>query len=71
MGRKRKAKYTSDMPKRLYSFFASYQDTGVPSFDKFARSIGLTLEDIYAFRKRKEFDRAYRGNLSFFPALWS
>ena len=60
MGRKKKTKYSPEMPKRLYSFFVSYQDVGAPSFDKFARSIGLTLEDINAFRKKKEFERAYR-----------
>ncbi len=60
MGRKKKTKYNPEMPKRLYSFFVSYQDVGAPSFDKFARSVGLTLEDINTFRKKKEFERAYR-----------
>ena len=32
----------------------------MPSFSKFARSIGVTCQDIETFRKYKEFDRAYR-----------
>ena len=53
-------KYSADMPRKLYSFFTTYTDTpGVPSFSKFARSIGATLADIEQFRKHKEFDRAY------------
>ena len=58
---RRKVKYTSELPRLLYTFFVSYNDTvGAPSFEKFARSIGATLEDIERFRKNKEFDRAYR-----------
>ena len=60
MGRKKKAKYTSDLPHRMYTFFTSYSDTGAPSFDKFARSVGLTLEDIAKFRSKREFERAWR-----------
>ncbi len=58
---KRKAKYKKDLPKSLYTFFITYNDpTGPPSFSKFAKSIGVTLEDIEEFRKKREFDRAYR-----------
>ncbi len=58
---KRKAKYTREMPKLLYTFFISKSDGGtLPSFSKFARSIGVTLADIEAFRKNSEFERAYR-----------
>ena len=53
-------KYRKDFPHRLYVFFTSYTDAGAPSFSKFARSIGVTLEDVEAFREHKEFDRAYR-----------
>ena len=49
------------MPRLLYTFFISYSDSsGAPSFEKFARSIGSTLDEIEAFRKNREFDRAYR-----------
>ena len=58
---KRKIKYSSDMPRLLYTFFISHNDTAsAPSFEKFARSIGATLADIEKFRERREFDRAWR-----------
>lgn len=57
---KRKIKYTDELPRQLYTFFISQSADGAPSFDKFARSIGATLEEIELFRKHKEFDRAYR-----------
>ena len=53
-------KYTSDLPRKIYSFFIAYSDTAtVPSFSKFARSIGATVKDIQLFRKYPEFERAY------------
>ena len=57
---KKKIKYTGVLPRQLYTFFISYSDQGAPSFDKFARSIGATLEEITEFRKHGEFERAYR-----------
>ena len=57
---KRKTKYTSDLPRQLYTFFISQSGDGAPSFEKFARSIGATLDDIESFREHKEFNRAYR-----------
>ena len=58
---KRKIKYTKDMPRLLYTYFTGYtSQTGAPSFSKFARSIGATLEDVERFRKNEEFERAYR-----------
>ena len=64
-GRKMKkgkgAKYTADLPRRLYSFFNGYSETvGAPSFSKFARSIGATVRDIEEFRRHAEFERAYQ-----------
>ena len=57
---KKDRKYKKDYPHRLYIFFATYSESvGAPSFDKFARSIGLTLEDVETFREHKEFNRAY------------
>lgn len=58
---KKERKYKSDFPHRLYIYFTSYTESvGAPSFSKFARSIGVTTEDIEAFRARKEFERAYK-----------
>ncbi len=58
---KRKIKYSSDMPRLLYTFFITHSDTAsAPSFEKFARSIGATLAEIQGFRERGEFDRAWR-----------
>ena len=58
--KKKKLRYTKDLPRRMYSFFLGYSDTGAPSFSKFARSIGATLEELNEMRKREEFDRAWR-----------
>ena len=58
---KRKNKYTADMPRKLYSYFHSYSEaTSAPSFTKFARSIGITLDELRSFRIHKNFERAYR-----------
>lgn len=53
-------KYSRDLPRRMYSYFITYSDVGAPSFAKFARSAGITTDDIEEYRKRREFDRAYR-----------
>lgn len=58
--RRKKIKYTSTLPQRMYAFFRSYDGAGAPSFLKFAVSIGATVEDIGEFRRHKEFDRAYK-----------
>ena len=57
---KRKIKYERDMPRRLYTFFSHYSDTGAPSIAKFAVSIGATVAEVESFRKHVEFERAYR-----------
>lgn len=57
---KRKIKYSGSMPRLLYTYFISYSEPGAPSFLKFARSIGATLEDVQSFRAHSEFERAYR-----------
>ncbi len=45
----------------MYTYFLNYEgSSGAPSFSKFARAIGITLEDLCAFREHDEFDRAYR-----------
>ena len=57
---KPRIKYTSDLAGRMYYFFLRYEDRGAPSFQKFARSVGMTTEDLESFRKHKRFERAYR-----------
>ena len=52
--------YSTKFPREMYLFFSSYSGEGLPSFRKFAQSIGLTLGEITEFRKHREFDRAYR-----------
>ena len=56
----KKAKYRSDLPHLMYTYFIGFSDTGAPSFDKFARTRGLTMEDLIGFKKYREFDRAFR-----------
>ena len=58
--KKNHSKYTNDLPRRLYTFFLSFDGVGAPSFSKFARSIGATLSDIERFRRHSEFERAYQ-----------
>lgn len=58
--KKKAVKYSPDLPGRMYLYFISYEDRGAPSFLKFARSVGITTEDIERFRSHKSFDRAYR-----------
>ncbi len=54
-------KYTKDLSKRMYVYFAGYDEPlGVPSFGKFARSIGATLEELSSYRRVEKFDRAWR-----------
>lgn len=56
---KKKPKYTTDLPRRIYTYFAAYSGQGAPSLSKFAREVGITVEDIRRFRERhREFDRA-------------
>lgn len=53
------AKYKKDLPRRMYTYFVSYDGAGVPSFSKFARSIGVTLHDLTLMRAHPKFDEAY------------
>lgn len=58
---KQRSPYRKDYPHRLYVFFSSYQDErSAPSFQKFARSIGVTVSDIECYRRHGEFERAYQ-----------
>ena len=58
--KKNHSRYTSDLPRKMYTFFLKFDSPGVPSFSKFARSINATLSDIERYREHGEFDRAYR-----------
>ncbi len=58
---RKRAKYKSELPRRMYSYFSGYGEAvGAPSFTKFARSIGVTTEELALFRKHREFDAAWR-----------
>ena len=57
----KKTEYSDELPRRLYTFFTTYESgAGAPSFSKFARSIGITLEELRSFREHSDFDRAWR-----------
>ena len=59
--KKRKAKYTKQMPRAMYCYFRGFEDSGgIPGFRKFAESVGATLADIESWRVHEEFERAYR-----------
>ena len=56
-----KKKYEKELPRQMYTYFISAAaEFSAPSFSKFARSIGVTLEALEEYRKHKEFDRAWR-----------
>ena len=45
----------------MYKYFYSFSDAaGAPSFVKFAMLHGITVEELISYRKKREFDRAYR-----------
>lgn len=57
----RKQGYERDLPRRLYTFFAGYDDEkSAPSLQKFARANGFTTEELLAFQKNEDFARAIR-----------
>ena len=54
-------KYQKDLARKMYLYFVGYSEpAGAPSFVKFARSIGVTLDELSDFRRIKRFDRAWR-----------
>ncbi|MBO5907167.1 MAG: hypothetical protein J6Q85_03340 [Clostridia bacterium] len=57
---KKRAKYKKEYPLLMYRFFRSFSDSGAPSFQKFAASIGVLYEDLESFRRYLAFDRSYR-----------
>jgi hypothetical protein len=56
----RRCEYKDSFPKQMYTFFTAFSDAGVPSFSKFARSLGVTLSELESFRENFEFERAYK-----------
>ena len=56
----KKAKYRSDLPHLMYTYFIGFADQGAPSLTKFARKVGVTTEDLKRFLSHPEFERAYR-----------
>ena len=48
------------MPHRMYTYCIGYSESGAPSFDKFARSVGLTLSELEKFKSNKRFLRAWQ-----------
>lgn len=45
----------------MYSYFVGYDDErSAPSFQKFARQMGITYEELMRQREHKKFDEAYR-----------
>ena len=56
-----KKKYDKELPREIYTYFiSSVTESKIPSFSKFARSIGVTLDTLSGYRKNKEFERAWR-----------
>lgn len=58
--KKKRRKYSSDLPRKMYLYFLGYGEGGLPSFRKFASTLGLTLEELTSLRRHREFERAYR-----------
>ena len=58
--KKRKAKYSPELAGRMYLYFVNYDDRGAPSFTKFARTVGMTTEELNKFRSRAHFNRAWQ-----------
>ena len=55
-----KRKCTRELCEKMYGFFKNYTGDGAPSFSKFARETGLTLERLESFKENGEFNRIYR-----------
>ena len=57
----KRSKYRKEYPRMMYLYFAGYDEShGAPSFSKFARRIGVTVCELEGFRRKKEFDAAWR-----------
>lgn len=60
MARRKKLRYSPELPGKMYLYFISYEDRGAPSMLKFAKSIGTTVAELQRYRENARFDRAYR-----------
>ena len=58
--KKPKRRYSPELAGKMYRFFIGYEDRGAPSFHKFAKSVGLTTEELENYRSHRIFDQAYR-----------
>ena len=59
--RRDEMKYKKELARRMYLYFTTFcESVGAPSFQKFARSIGVTLAELESFRKHTVFERAWR-----------
>ena len=57
----RKIKFDKELPKRMYCFFSTYDDErSAPSFAKFARHIGTTVQVLEELRSNRRFNDAWR-----------
>ena len=57
----KKARYKKEYPRLMYLYFTGYDEPGgAPSFVKFARRLGVTVSELDGFRRKKEFDAAWR-----------
>lgn len=55
-----KAKYKSSLADEMTAFFEGYEEAfGAPSFEKFARLKGMTVNRLESFRSHEKFNRAY------------
>ena len=57
----RKIKFDKELPKRMYCFFTTYDDErSAPSFSKFARHVGTTVQALEELRRNRKFNDAWR-----------
>ena len=57
----KRTRYKKEYPRMMYLYFVGYDEAnGAPSFSKFARRAGITVSELESFRKKKEFDAAWR-----------
>ena len=58
---KGKRRYNKDLARKMYLYFIEGEDGGaLPSFSKFARRIGVTLDELKSYRVKRKFDAAYK-----------
>jgi len=55
-----KVKNAKELARKMYLYFVGFDEAwGAPSFTKFAKLSGLTLEQLLAMRRVRSFERAY------------